>query len=118
ELLASAGLPSNQNGGIRSSDFGSLGKNSLEGLRSAYNFLEHRSPVHLVPQRQILSIQLVLELLDFLKRSFQLILRTLAIGYVHRTTNELDQFSRCAKDGMAHSVNPLESSARKDNAEL
>src|SRR5713101_7163806 len=110
--------PRNQNGGIRSSDFGSLGKNSLQRLRGADNFLEHRSPIHLVPQRQILSLQLVLELLDFLKRSFQLIFRTLAIGYVHRTTNELDEFSRWARDGMAHSVNPLESSVRKNNAEL
>src|SRR5713226_8533839 len=118
ELLASAGLPRNQNSGIRSSDFGSMGKNSLQRLRGANNFLEHRSPIHLVPQRQILSIQLVLELLDFLKRSFQLIFRTLAIGYVHRTTNELDEFSRWARDGMAHSVNPLESSVRKNNAEL
>src|SRR5882724_3019289 len=103
---------------MRSSDFGSLKKNRLQRLRGAYNFLEHRSPVHLVPQRQILSIQLVLELLDFLKRSFQLIFRTLAIGYIHRTTNELDEFSRCAKGGMAHSVNPLENSLRKNNAEL
>src|SRR5579859_1412439 len=63
-------------------------------------------------------MQLVLELLDFLKRSFQPIFRTLAIGYVHRTANELDEFSRRARNRMAHGLNPLDRSVRQQNTKL
>src|SRR6266852_4122248 len=60
ELLASAGLPRNQNSGIRWSDFGSLGKNSLQRRRSTHNFLEHRGPVDFFPERDVFMLQSLL----------------------------------------------------------
>src|SRR5262249_13900764 len=65
ELLTRSSLASDENGGVGGCDFGNPGKNVLQRLRGTDNFFEHRGPVHLVPKRQVFSIELVLQRPDF-----------------------------------------------------
>jgi hypothetical protein len=58
EFFARAGLSSDQNSGIGGRDFGNPSKNAIQRLRGAHTLLKRRGPVHLIPQRQILPVEL------------------------------------------------------------
>ena len=61
ELLARAGLTGDQHGRIRRRDLGHVGEHRLQRRRRPDDLLEHRGPVHLVPQYQIFFVELILQ---------------------------------------------------------
>jgi len=61
KFLARAGLARNQHGGIGPGDFGHAAKHRLQRRRCPDDLLEHRGSVDLVPQYEVLFIELILQ---------------------------------------------------------
>src|SRR5262249_10687292 len=73
ELLAGSRLTRDEDGRSGGSDLGHLQENDLQCPRRADDFLEHRSAVDLVAQREVLPIELVLQRPDLAFPSLEIV---------------------------------------------
>ena len=115
EFLASASFSRDEYRGIGRCNFGNLIKNGLQCYRGTDDFLKHRSPVNFIPQRQVFSVELVLQVSDLLEGLFQGRSVFILLGDIHGCADELDNFPVLADDRMGSDVKALPGSIGKNN---
>src|SRR5271170_2684891 len=82
QFLAGSCLPRDQNGGIGRRDLGDPSKHGLQRRRSAHDLLEHGCLVNLLTQRDVLSVELVPQRLNFFESLLQTAFGALATLYI------------------------------------
>src|SRR5437016_13358306 len=71
QLFACARFTREQNSGIRRRNLGHARKDCPQGGRDPYNLLKHEGLIDLLPERHVLVLNTVFQLLNFLESFFQ-----------------------------------------------
>src|SRR5207302_3378606 len=71
QLLACARFTREQNSGIRRRNLGHARKHCSQGGRDPYNLFKHEGLIDLLPERHVLVLKAVFQILDFFESFFQ-----------------------------------------------
>src|SRR5262249_18933683 len=79
KLFAGTGFASDQDRRVRRSNLGNVRKNRQQRSRDADDFLEHRRLLDFLSERDVFLLELLLQHLNFRKRSLEFLLRSFAV---------------------------------------